>query len=565
MLEHRSGCPINLSLEVFGDKWSLIVIRDMMFGNRRHFNEFLAKSDEGIASNVLADRLQRLVALGMISRAPDASHKQKVIYSLTEPAIQLVPVLAHLGAWGRRHLPVTRELCGSRRAARGRGSAPSGTTSWTSCASSISASCDPSALRRCSVAFRPPTRQNSRAPRRPRPARRRRGSCSCSPARPGSAAGSARNPGRRCRARPACRSSRAGRSPSGAAGGRGAGPPPGASRTTPTTWMATVASGRSTEKFATLLTTSTLVRPSRNSSYSRSRSSTGVAPVSFGASSASASSSIWSRYWPMTRMRSPSCLATSSRTTRSFGGRGGREPVALVVGARRVLEPLLGRQVDAHLVAGCGGDEALRLDLFPRGVEALRADEREHVGLASVLAHERGGEAEAASRLQLGGQLEDRGGQQVHLVVDDEAPVESVEQREVGVLALPLRGEDLVRRDRDRLDLLDGARVLADLVLGERRALQQLAAPLAGADGVGHQDQRRGVGLRHRTRHRRGSCRRRRGAPPRPTRPRRSWRPPSAGSRAGASRPGSGRSRAGCRGCSRRGPLPASRASAAPA
>lgn len=109
-MEHRSGCPINLSLEVFGDKWSLIVIRDMMFGNRRHFNELLAGSDEGIASNVLADRLQRLVALGMVSRAPDPSHKQKVIYSLTEPAIQLVPVLAHLGAWGRRHLPVSREL-----------------------------------------------------------------------------------------------------------------------------------------------------------------------------------------------------------------------------------------------------------------------------------------------------------------------------------------------------------------------------------------------------------------------------------------------------------------------
>lgn len=109
-MEQRSGCPINLSLEVFGDKWSLIVIRDMMFGNRRHFNVLLSGSDEGIASNVLADRLQRLVELGMITRAPDPSHKQKVIYSLAEPAIQLVPVLAQLGAWGRRHLPVSREL-----------------------------------------------------------------------------------------------------------------------------------------------------------------------------------------------------------------------------------------------------------------------------------------------------------------------------------------------------------------------------------------------------------------------------------------------------------------------
>lgn len=110
MVEHRSGCPINLSLEVLGDKWSLVIIRDMMFGNRRHFRELLHSSEEGIASNILADRLQRLVQNGLVSRAADPSHKQKVIYSLTEPAIQLVPVLAHLAAWGLRHLPVTREL-----------------------------------------------------------------------------------------------------------------------------------------------------------------------------------------------------------------------------------------------------------------------------------------------------------------------------------------------------------------------------------------------------------------------------------------------------------------------
>jgi DNA-binding HxlR family transcriptional regulator len=107
---HRSGCPINLTLEVFGDKWSLIIIRDMMFGNRRHFRELLAKSEEGIASNILADRLKRLVEQGMITRADDPSHKQKGIYSLTEKTIQLVPVFAQIGAWGRRHLPVTPEL-----------------------------------------------------------------------------------------------------------------------------------------------------------------------------------------------------------------------------------------------------------------------------------------------------------------------------------------------------------------------------------------------------------------------------------------------------------------------
>ncbi len=106
----RSGCPINLSLEVIGDKWSLLVIRDMMFGNRRHFRELLTGSEEGIASNILADRLQRLTEAGLITRAPDPSHKQKVVYSLTEASIQLVPVMAALGSWGRRHLPVSREL-----------------------------------------------------------------------------------------------------------------------------------------------------------------------------------------------------------------------------------------------------------------------------------------------------------------------------------------------------------------------------------------------------------------------------------------------------------------------
>ena len=106
----RSGCPINLTLEILGDRWSLLVIRDLMFGNRRHFRELLSRSEEHIASNILADRLKRLMEAGMITRADDPSHKQKGIYSLTEAAIQLVPLLAHMGAWGRRHRPVSEEL-----------------------------------------------------------------------------------------------------------------------------------------------------------------------------------------------------------------------------------------------------------------------------------------------------------------------------------------------------------------------------------------------------------------------------------------------------------------------
>jgi DNA-binding HxlR family transcriptional regulator len=95
---------------MLGDRWSLIVIRDVMFGNRRHYRDLLTHSEEGIASNILADRLKRLVVTGLLSRRDDPSHKQKAIYSLTEPAIQLVPLLAQMGAWGRRHTRVSEEL-----------------------------------------------------------------------------------------------------------------------------------------------------------------------------------------------------------------------------------------------------------------------------------------------------------------------------------------------------------------------------------------------------------------------------------------------------------------------
>jgi DNA-binding HxlR family transcriptional regulator len=107
--EHRSGCPINLSLEVLGDSWSLLIIRDLMFGNARHFRELL-RSEEGISSNILADRLKKLVSQGLITSTDDPTHKQKTLYSLTEMGIALVPVIAQLGIWGRTFLPSTDEL-----------------------------------------------------------------------------------------------------------------------------------------------------------------------------------------------------------------------------------------------------------------------------------------------------------------------------------------------------------------------------------------------------------------------------------------------------------------------
>lgn len=107
---HRSGCPINLSLEVLGDRWSLIVIRDIIFGNRRHFRDLMAHSQEGIASNILAARLKTLLEAGILTRADDPTHKQKGIYSLTEKGIELLPVLAQLSSWGYKYLPVSEEL-----------------------------------------------------------------------------------------------------------------------------------------------------------------------------------------------------------------------------------------------------------------------------------------------------------------------------------------------------------------------------------------------------------------------------------------------------------------------
>jgi DNA-binding HxlR family transcriptional regulator len=105
----RSGCPINLSLEIFGDRWTLLILRDMIFTGSRHFRELLA-GPERISSNILTDRLAALVEHGLLTKAADPSHKQKVIYSLTERAIELVPVFAQLAIWGIEHLPVTEEF-----------------------------------------------------------------------------------------------------------------------------------------------------------------------------------------------------------------------------------------------------------------------------------------------------------------------------------------------------------------------------------------------------------------------------------------------------------------------
>lgn len=109
-MDRRSGCPINLSVEVLGDRWSLVVLRDIMFGNFRTYGELHANSLEGIATNILASRLKRLMEEGLVTASADPAHKQRTIYNLTEMAIALVPVMAQLGAWGARFLPASPEL-----------------------------------------------------------------------------------------------------------------------------------------------------------------------------------------------------------------------------------------------------------------------------------------------------------------------------------------------------------------------------------------------------------------------------------------------------------------------
>src|SRR5436190_23660319 len=105
----RSYCPINLSLEIFGDAWTLLVLRDLMFSGKRHFRELLA-SDEHISSNILADRLARLVEHGLLTKSDDPTHKQKAIYSLTEKGIALLPIVVQIGAWGSHWVPDAKKL-----------------------------------------------------------------------------------------------------------------------------------------------------------------------------------------------------------------------------------------------------------------------------------------------------------------------------------------------------------------------------------------------------------------------------------------------------------------------
>jgi DNA-binding HxlR family transcriptional regulator len=101
-LSRRSGCPLNASIEMLGDRWSLLIIRDMMLRGFRTYKEFLG-CYEGIATNILADRLQKLLAYGIITAKPDSEDGRKLIYLLTPKGIDLAPVLTEMVLWAAAH------------------------------------------------------------------------------------------------------------------------------------------------------------------------------------------------------------------------------------------------------------------------------------------------------------------------------------------------------------------------------------------------------------------------------------------------------------------------------
>jgi DNA-binding HxlR family transcriptional regulator len=98
----RSGCPISIALEMLGDAWSLLIVRDLMFKDKQTYNEFL-QGGEGIASNILADRLRKLDAAGIVEKRRDAADARRIIYRLTSKGIELAPALVELVIWSARH------------------------------------------------------------------------------------------------------------------------------------------------------------------------------------------------------------------------------------------------------------------------------------------------------------------------------------------------------------------------------------------------------------------------------------------------------------------------------
>jgi len=103
---YRSHCPINFVLETFGDKWTLLIVRDLMFKEKTSFRQFL-KSEEGIATNILTDRLKRLEAHGIVEKTVDEANRSKLNYCLTDKGKDLMPIMLEITAWSAKHDKLT--------------------------------------------------------------------------------------------------------------------------------------------------------------------------------------------------------------------------------------------------------------------------------------------------------------------------------------------------------------------------------------------------------------------------------------------------------------------------
>src|SRR5262245_46766735 len=101
-LQRRSDCPTAYALDIFGDRWTLLVIRDLMFGGKRRYGDFL-DSEEGIATNILSDRLLRLEARGIVAASVDPRDRRRKVYRLTERGIDLAPLMVEMILWSARH------------------------------------------------------------------------------------------------------------------------------------------------------------------------------------------------------------------------------------------------------------------------------------------------------------------------------------------------------------------------------------------------------------------------------------------------------------------------------
>ena len=103
-LKQRSTCPVSTSLDVLGDKWTLLILRDMVFGGKSTYGEFL-QSEEKIATNILADRLAVLESQGILTKDVAEDKKSKFTYRLTEKGVDTVPIIMALFVWGAKHRP----------------------------------------------------------------------------------------------------------------------------------------------------------------------------------------------------------------------------------------------------------------------------------------------------------------------------------------------------------------------------------------------------------------------------------------------------------------------------